>query len=113
MRRRDFDRLVERDGGKCLHCGATEGLVPNHRRSRGMGGSKLRDVPSNLVLMCSTMNNAIEDDVRLAAVAVQYGWKVTGLDAWELIPVYDVTAQGWFVLDNHFNRLAVSSGEHL
>jgi hypothetical protein len=113
MRRRDFDRLLERDGGKCMHCGTTEGLIPQHRKNRGMGGSKLRDVPSNLIVLCSFFNDLIEIDATAASVAIAYGWKVEGLDAWELIPVYDVTAQGWFVLDNHFNRLAVSSGEHL
>ena len=106
MNQREFRRYLDRDGGKCLHCGATEGLVPQHRRNRGMGGSRARDVPSNIIVLCSTWNNAIETDPRLAAVAVQYGWKVQGMDDPEMTPVYDVTAQGWFTLHDDYSREA-------
>jgi hypothetical protein len=112
MNRSTFAKLLERDGHKCLHCGTTEGLVPQHRKNRGMGGSKLRDVPSNQIVLCSGFNGLIEADATAASVAIAYGWKVEGLDAWELIPVYDVTAQGWFVLDDQYNRLAVTSGDY-
>lgn len=106
MNQREFSRYLERDGGKCLHCGATEGLVPQHRQNRGMGGSKLRNLPSNIIVFCSTMNNAIEADARLAADAVAYGWKVQSFDDPAMTPVYDRTAQGWFLLDDYYGREA-------
>lgn len=113
MNQREFRRYLDRDGGKCLHCGTTEGLVPQHRRNRGAGGSMARNVPSNIIVLCSAFNGFMEADAVAAGRAVAYGWKVQGEDAWELIPVYDVTAQGWFILDDHYGRLAVANGEHL
>lgn len=106
MRPREFARYLERDGHKCLHCATTEGLVPQHRKNRGMGGSKLRDVPSNIIVLCSAYNGQIEADAQAASQAVAYGWKVVGMDAPELVPVYDRGAQGWFLLDNNYGREA-------
>jgi hypothetical protein len=106
MNQREFNRYLERDGHKCLHCGTTEGLVPQHRRNRGMGGSKARDVPSNIVVMCSAFNGDMEADATLASVAIAYGWKVQGEDAPELIPVYDMQAQGWYLLRDDYSREA-------
>jgi hypothetical protein len=110
MNSKQFDRYLRRDGEKCLHCGTTEGLVPQHRRNRGMGGSKARDVPSNIIVMCSAYNYEIEADAAAASKAVAYGWKVVGMDAPDMVPVYDRTAQGWFLLDNYYGRFAVTTG---
>lgn len=107
MNSKEFRKYLQRDGEKCLHCGTTEGLVPQHRRNRGMGGSKARDVPSNVIVLCSAYNGKIEADVAAATRAVAYGWKVVGMDAPELVAVYDVTAQGWFLLDNYYGRTAI------
>lgn len=107
MTPREFRKYLARDGEKCLHCGTTEGLVPQHRRNRGMGGSKTRNVPSNIVVLCGPYNNAIEADAAAASMAVSYGWKVVGMDAPDMVPVYDRTAQGWFLLDNFYGRTAL------
>lgn len=107
MRQSEFDRYLRRDGEKCLHCGTTEGLVPQHRRNRGMGGSKARHTPSNIIVLCSAYNGQIEADDAAARAAVAYGWKVVGMDAPELVPVYDRTAQGWFLLDDFYGRTAI------
>ncbi len=32
----------------CWHCGREDDLVPHHRINRGMGGSKLLDIPREL-----------------------------------------------------------------
>lgn len=110
MQAREFRKYLARDGEKCLHCGTTEGLVPQHRRNRGMGGSKARSVPSNIIVLCSAYNGEIEADAAAASRAVAYGWKVVGMDAPDMVPVYDRTAQGWFLLDDNFGRHAVPGG---
>lgn len=110
MTPKEFRKYLNRDGEKCLHCGTTEGLVPQHRKNRGMGGSKERDVPSNIIVMCSEYNTLMEQDAQAAQRAVAYGWKVVGMDAPWLIPVYDTTAQGWFLLDDYYSRLSTSGG---
>lgn len=110
MKPREFARYLERDGHKCLHCATTEGLVPQHRRNRGMGGSKLRDVPSNIIVLCSGYNYLIEADEQAARQAVAYGWKVVGMDSPLMVPVYDRGAQGWFLLDDNYRRVATSPG---
>lgn len=112
MKPKEFDKYMRRDGEKCLHCGTTEGLVPQHRKNRGMGGSKERDVPSNIIVMCSAFNERIEQDAEAAQRAVQYGWKVVGMDTPWLVPVYDVTAQGWFLLDDSYGRLFAGGAVH-
>lgn len=110
MKPREFEKFLRRDGEKCLHCGTTEGLVPQHRRNRGMGGSKARSVPSNVIVLCSAYNGEIEANVAAASRAVAYGWKVVGMDAPDMVPVYDTTAQGWFLLDDFYGRTAVVGG---
>lgn len=112
MQAREFRKYLLRDGEKCLHCGTTEGLVPQHRRNRGMGGSKSRNVPSNIIVLCSAYNGTIEADAAAASLAVAYGWKVVGMDAPEAVPVYDRTAQGWFILDDFYRRHAVPGGKY-
>lgn len=106
MNQREFRRYLERDGGKCLHCGTTEGLVPQHRANRGMGGSKMRNLPSNIIVLCSAVNGDIESDPDLASKARAYGWKLRPFDDPTMTPVYDVTAQGWFLLDDYYGREA-------
>lgn len=107
MKPKDFARLMARDGG-CLHCGLTEAVSPNHRANRGMGGSKVRDVPSNLVVLCSWLNGVIESDAQWAAVARSYGWK---LNTWQNpleVPVYDARNREWLLLDDHYGAKVVS-----
>ena len=107
MRAKEFARYLNRDGEKCLHCGATEGLVPQHRQNRGMGGSKARNVPSNIIVLCSAFNGRIEADADARLLAVTYGWKLLSWDDPEVSAVYDVTAQGWYMLDNSYRRYAI------
>jgi hypothetical protein len=76
-----------------------------------MGGSRVRDVPSNLVVLCSTLNGLIESDARWARVAKEYGWK---LDTWQdplIEPVFDFQVNAWFLLDDHYARIETSNIE--
>jgi 1-aminocyclopropane-1-carboxylate deaminase/D-cysteine desulfhydrase-like pyridoxal-dependent ACC family enzyme len=90
-----------------LHCGATEALSPNHRINRGMGGSKLRDQPSNFVTLCSLYNGAIESNHTAAAEAKRYGWKLESWQDPDQEPVYDRMSGAWFLLNDDFSRIVV------
>ena len=109
MKPKDFQRLIDRDG-RCLHCGETEAIAPNHRVNRGMGGSKLRDQPSNYVLICSVLNGLIESDSKAAEMAKRYGWKLSSWENPAEIPVYDALSATWFLLDDDFRRIVVPQG---
>lgn len=104
MNKKEFDKLVARDS-YCFHCGETEAISPNHRANRGMGGSKKRDVPSNIFILCSFWNNAIESDAVAAKVAKDYGWK---LESWQdplVEPIYDAISGVWYLLDDKYGRI--------
>lgn len=111
---KDWHRLLERDGGQCLHCGTVTALSPNHRRNRGMGGSKDPATlsPANLVVLCSLENGLIESDATHRAIALRFGWK---LEQWQTVdvPVYDANFGAWFVLDDSFGRVKVAAPELL
>jgi hypothetical protein len=66
-----------------------------------MGGSKVRDVPSNIIVICSWLNSAMESDSKVAAKAKELGWKLQAGDNPELEPVYHYSMQ-WRILDNVF-----------
>lgn len=103
MNKKEFQKYLDRDGG-CVHCGETEAVAPNHRSNRGMGGSKARNVPSNIVVLCSKFNSLIESDAAYAETAKSYGWK---LETWEnplTNPYYDFKTRTWWLLDNLYNR---------
>ena len=101
MNRREFARLLERDQS-CVHCGSvTDTLIPHHRANRGMGGSKVRDTPSNIVLLCAEANNRLESDWRFASYGRKMGWKVsTHLNPAE-VPVFHAGfGEFWVLLDD-------------
>lgn len=105
MNRRQFSKYLARD----LHCfcgclGREETYVPNHRASRGMGGSKLLDRPSNVMVMCSGLNILIEQNADLAAQAKQFGWKLERWQVPEEVPIFDRATGEWWLLDNEYNR---------
>lgn len=106
MRPKEFEKYLKRDGG-CVHCGRTETLVPHHRRNRGMGGSKSRDVPSNIVVVCAMLNFLMENDVATAKWARRMGWKLSGSGDPSLMPLYDAQSAEWVLLDDDFNRRAL------
>lgn len=103
MTPKQFQQYLDRDKG-CLHCGERDAVSPQHRANRGMGGSKERDVPSNIIVLCSYMNNAIEANARLQTLARTYGWKLSTWDDPTEVPVYDTQTAKWYLLDNELGR---------
>ena len=106
MNRQQFARFMERDGG-CVHCGDVVTAVPNHRQNRGMGGSKKRNHPANIVVLCSEINGLIESDPVWATRAREYGWKLRPWDDPLFVPVFQPMWGVWWRLDDDFGREAV------
>lgn len=109
MTPREFQLFVDRDGGRCMHCGTDWGLVPQHRLGRGMGGSKERERPSNVITFCGKFNGLIESDPQLADIARAYGWKLRAGDEPLMAAVFDYAAQSWFFLDDDYHRTKVDA----
>ena len=98
MNKKTFAKLLERDVS-CVHCGAlTETLIPHHRANRGMGGSKERDVPSNIVLLCAEANARLESDWRFASYGRKMGWKVSTHGDPKMRAVFHAGFDEWRVL---------------
>jgi hypothetical protein len=105
MKRKEFDKYLKRDFGRCYHCGNVgPDNIPQHRLNRGMGGSKARDVPSNIITFCSDHNGRIESNYVSAARAKRLGWK---LESWQVpsdTPVFCMTTGEWYVLGDDYTR---------
>ena len=109
MNKKAFDKFLQRDRC-CSHCGTTDDtLVPQHRQSRQMGGSKLLDKPSNIIVLCSEANGFLESNAKFAELGRKFGWKLERHQVPELTPVY--MGDGWFPLDNDYNRTPVSNDD--
>lgn len=102
MTPKEFAKLMARDRA-CLHCGEVEAVSPNHRINRGMGGSKLLDKPSNLIVLCSRMNFAIEADASQSELAKRYGWKLERWQTPEEEPVFNLMTREWLLLGNDYS----------
>lgn len=103
MNSKEFAKYVARDRW-CLHCGETDAIVPNHRANRGMGGSAVRNVPSNILVLCSSMNTLIESDAASATAARINGWKLSSWDDPLEVPVFDAVSGTWYLLDDAYHR---------
>lgn len=102
MTKKEFQKYLDRDKA-CPCCGSTgDELIPQHRQNRGMGGSKSRNRPSNIIVFCSNGNGLMESDGNFARVAREHGWKLTAGQDPAKVParLWD----GWFVLDDNFER---------
>ena len=94
-------RIYTRDNGRCWHCGTDENVTIHHRVNRGMGGSKLLDMPSNLVVMCAAFNQAMESDLRAHKLAKEMGWKVSRHSQPSKVPIQSFVGEV-FLLDDMF-----------
>lgn len=111
MKPNEFAKYLARDV-RCPHCGREDDtLVIQHRANRGMGGSKRRNSPANLLVMCSEINGLIESDATWAATAKRFGWKLEQWEDPEVAPVYDVTFGLWSLLDNAMGRFVLLTSE--
>jgi hypothetical protein len=105
MTKKQFLKYLERDRG-CSHCGIIdETLVPQHRQSKQMGGSKLLDKPSNIIVFCSEANGLLESNASFAELGRKFGWKLTRGQSPETTPVF--MGNDWFLLDNNYNKFKV------
>lgn len=101
MKPKQFERFLARDNG-CVHCGETETVSPHHRANRGMGGSKVRDNPANIVVMCSSFNSLMESDEPSANLARLYGWKLRPWENPTDVPLWHISSRTWRLLqDDH------------
>jgi hypothetical protein len=108
---KQFSRYLTRDGG-CLHCGDVETAVPHHRLNRGMGGSKARDVPSNIISLCANLNGLLESSDVWAAHGRAYGWKLRSGQDPRTTPVFDANTGIWFTLDDDYGRLGATNADY-
>jgi hypothetical protein len=104
MNIKSFRKYLDRDGG-CVHCGEMEAVAPHHRINRGMGGSKALDKASNIIVMCSVMNTAMESSERQATIARLYGWKMRPWENPEEVPFWHAVRNQWCCIDDNFNVL--------
>jgi hypothetical protein len=104
MKNSEFQKYLKRDL-RCYHCGKTDDtLIPQHRINRQMGGSKKRDVPSNIITLCSRANGWLESSADFSALGKKYGWKLESWQSPHDTPVLDFASGLWFVLDDNYNR---------
>jgi hypothetical protein len=101
MNAKQFRRYLDRDGG-CVHCGETEAVAPHHRANRGAGGSRSRDVPSNIVVLCSYMNGLIESNASAAEAARGKGWKLSSWESPAEVPLWNAIFGEWQLLDDNY-----------
>lgn len=107
MTGKEFAKYLARDLSRCYHCGkAGDDLVPQHRISRGMGGSKsqLRNQPANIITLCSEANGKLESDAAFMKLGAARGWKLASWQEPEAEPVYDAYARVWWLLDAELGR---------
>jgi hypothetical protein len=103
MNRKQFQKFLDRDSGACYHCGVMDDtLIPQHRLGRGAGGSRSRDVPSNILTLCSWMNNEIEVSAEMRATARAMGWSLTSSQPPADTPAFNLTLNSWVQLDDLF-----------
>lgn len=109
MNKKEFRKYLDRDKA-CPCCGTTgDELIPQHRQNRGMGGSKLRNNPANIIAFCSAGNGLMESNSTFAQLARSYGWKLTAGQDPTKVParLWD----GWFLLDDNFGRTRTAQPE--
>jgi hypothetical protein len=107
MKFSEFQKYLYRDFG-CIHCGEVEAVSPHHRLNRGMGGSKHRNNPANIIILCSWLNSALESDAKIAEKARGLGWKLSAGQDSTKVAVWYPKYLSWFRLDDNFTRELVS-----
>jgi hypothetical protein len=110
--------VVERDEGRCVRCGKKlfdEHGSPvaqysmQHRRARGMGGSKAADTnqPQNLILLCGSATSpdchqAVESRPSYAA---EHGWRVAQWEDPLKVPVTSWRGPIWLRADGTWSHV--------
>ena len=103
MKPKDFAKLLARDIW-CQHCGRQDDtLTVQHRKNRKMGGSKLLDNPSNLVLICSEFNGLMESNSGQAEFARKMGLKLSSWENPAEVPIF--YGGEYWLLDDNWNKI--------
>ena len=92
-------KIFDRDEGVCWHCGKEDDLTIHHRQNRGMGGSKLLDRYSNLILMCVEYNFLMEADLDVVREALERGLKVRRHQPALFVPLRRFDGSEWLLDD--------------
>lgn len=100
-------KIVQERDDYCWHCGREDDLVPHHRINRGMGGSKLLDIPENLMMICAEWNGAMESNARVGAKARGWGHKLSVWESPEML-VFDCFAFRWYLLQSDGTKVVVT-----
>jgi hypothetical protein len=99
--------VYQRDGYRCVMCGATDPLTFQHRRAVGMGGSTILPPPVDGLTLCASCNDRCERDLQDRALA--HGWKVRKwVTAPERVPVFFPAEFRWYRLEGT-RRVPISS----
>lgn len=104
----------ERDGGVCVRCGVpVHGVYSlQHRRARGMGGTRRGDAnsPANLILMCGSATTGCHGWVEShPGEAARYGYRITQTTDPAAAPV--LYPDGWVQLDHDGRRTVLMRTE--
>jgi len=62
-----------------------------------MGGSKVLDKLSNIIMVCAQYNGQMESDANIANLARDYGHKLGNWDGFDT-PVFDKPMERWFII---------------
>ena len=93
----------DRDGERCVSCGARTGLEYQHRRAEGMGGREEAPAICDGLTSCWKRNPLYERN--LQPVALAKGWKTR---SWVTdrtrVPVYYAVELAWFRLLRKVNE---------
>lgn len=107
MNQTEFNKYLRRDHGRCYHCGIQDDtLIPQHRRGRGMGGSKSKSSngAANIITFCSAANQLLEQDADFRFEAKRFGWSLESWQSPDFEPVFDVSTSRWWILENDGSR---------
>lgn len=105
MTPKQFQLYLDRDAGRCYHCGsAGDNLIPQHRAGRGMGGSKTSNNHANIITLCSLANGELEGNADFAQIGRNYGWKLSRYEDPREREVYEAWSGIWWQLNNDGTR---------
>jgi hypothetical protein len=105
--------VFDRDGNRCVIAGPNctgVAVDPDHRANRGSGGSKVLDIPENIISACRLCNGMKEDvDRERRADLIARGLRVekaatnaVTVERCRLRPV--MYPDGWFFLEGNSRR---------
>ena len=88
-------QILTRDDWKCVKCSGAANDV-HHRKLKGIGGSKLLDIPENLVSLCRNCHTVIH---LKPAQAYDTGFIVHSWEDPEKVPVKIYSGLFWLKMD--------------